>query len=59
VAELIGTLDVEERARAKDKGLRPLLQTWCRKKTYLHSVRIRRTTKTTSKEILVWIIIIL
>jgi hypothetical protein len=53
VAELIGTLDVKERTRAKDKenGLRPLLQTWCRKRTHLHSVRTRKT-KTTSKRTL-------
>jgi hypothetical protein len=41
VAELTGSLDVEERARAKDnvgKELSLPLPIWCRRKTHLHLV---------------------
>jgi hypothetical protein len=51
VSKLIGTLDVEERREQRtgvEKGLRPLLQTWCKTKIHLHSImRRRRTNKRT------------
>ena len=47
VAELIRSLDVEERARAKEtmqKELSLPLPIWCKRKTHLHPVIKRRRT---------------
>ena len=51
MAELIGSLDVEERAKAKDnveKELSLPLLIWCRRKTHLHPVIKTRTCKRTT-----------
>jgi hypothetical protein len=54
MAELIGSLNVEERARAKDtrgKALSLLVPLWCRRKIQMHLVRRRRTGKRTTQSL--------